>query len=103
MNGGPGAAGLLSVTEAGHTRAESLLVSRLLDSQAVIQRAPGPLSPAQETAAVAFSKSLYDVNSVRVIQVIVASMVDGRFGPVAAQAVATFQQARGIPASGQVD
>ena len=80
-----------------------LAVSRLLDSQVVIQRAPGPLTPGEETSAITFNRARYDVNSVRVIQVIVGTTVDGKFGPISAQAVATFQQARGIGTTGQVD
>ena len=83
--------------------AGALSVSRLLDSQVVIQRAPGPLTPAQEKSAITFNRAQYDVNSVRVIQVIVRTTVDGQFGPISAQAVATFQQASGIAATGQVD
>src|SRR6478672_1751439 len=33
-----------------------LSVSRLLDSQVVIQRAPGPLTPAQEKSAITFNR-----------------------------------------------
>ncbi len=84
-------------------QATGLSVSRLLDSQVVLQRAPGPLTPAQEKTAITFNRAQYDVNSVRVIQVIVATTVDGQFGPISAQAVATFQQTNGIVASGQVD
>ena len=91
---------LLCAPASGH---DPVVVSRLLDSPAVLQRAPGPLTPAEEKAAIAFSKAHYDLNSVRVIQVIVATTVDGKFGPVSAQAVATFQAARGITATGQVD
>jgi peptidoglycan hydrolase-like protein with peptidoglycan-binding domain len=80
-----------------------LAVSRLLDSQVVLQRAPGPLTPAQEKSAITFNRAQYDINSVRVIQVIVRTTVDGQFGPISAQAVATFQQANGIVATGQVD
>ena len=91
---------LLCAPASGH---DPVVVSRLLDSPAVLERAPGPLTPAEEKAAIAFSKAHYDLNSVRVIQVIVATTVDGKFGPVSAQAVATFQAARGITATGQVD
>jgi peptidoglycan hydrolase-like protein with peptidoglycan-binding domain len=82
---------------------QALLVARAPAGPLVVQRAPGPLTPAQQTAAVAFNRSHYDVNSVRVIQVVVATTVDGKFGPISAQAVATFQTAQGIPATGEVD
>jgi len=84
-------------------RPDQVAVSRLLDSQVVVQRAPGPLTPAQEKTAITFNRGLYDINSVRVIQVIVRTAVDGSFGPISAQAVATFQQTAGIVATGQVD
>ena len=104
----PGAAGpsrgnRLLTASGENGRRGGLSVSRLLDSQVVLQRAPGPLTPAQEKSAITFNRAQYDVNSVRVIQVIVATTVDGQFGPISAQAVATFQQANGIVASGQVD
>ena len=79
------------------------VVARVLEGVVTVQRAPGPLTPAQEKAAVAFNRGRYDVNSIRVIQVIAGTKVDGNFGPVSAQAVATFQQGRGIGATGQVD
>jgi len=96
------AARLLTVPVAA-TAGDLSTVSRALDSTVVVQRAPGPLTPAQERAAITFNRAQYDVNSVRVIQVVVATTVDGNFGPISAQAVATFQQAQGITASGQVD
>jgi peptidoglycan hydrolase-like protein with peptidoglycan-binding domain len=79
------------------------VVSRVLAGTITVQRAVGPLTPAQEKTAVAFNRGRYDVNSIRVIQVIVGTKVDGNFGPVSAQAVATFQQGGGIGATGQVD
>lgn len=99
--GGP-AARLLTV-QVGVNPGASLAVSRALDGSVVVQRAPGPLTPAQERAAVTFNRAQYDANSIRAIQVIVATAVDGSFGPISAQAVASFQQARGIAVSGQVD
>lgn len=79
------------------------VASRVLAGVIAVQRAPGPLTPAQEKAAVAFARGHYDVNSIRVIQVIVGTKVDGNFGPVSAQAVATFQPGAGLGATGQVD
>lgn len=79
------------------------LASRVLTGVITVQRAPGPLTPAQEKAAIAFVRGRYDINSIRVIQVIVGTKVDGNFGPVSAQAVATFQQGAGLGATGQVD
>lgn len=68
-----------------------------------VQRAPGPLTPAEEKAAITFNRGLYDANSVRFIQVVVGSGVDGKFGPISAQAVANFQIANGIVRTGNVD
>lgn len=79
------------------------VASRVLAGVIAVQRAPGPLTPAQEKAAIAFARGHYDVNSIRVIQVIVGTKVDGNFGPVSAQAVATFQPGAGLGATGQVD
>ncbi len=79
------------------------VASRVIAGVMAVQRAPGPLTPAQERAAITFARGRYDVNSIRVIQVIVATKVDGTFGPVSAQAVATFQQGAGLGATGQVD
>jgi peptidoglycan hydrolase-like protein with peptidoglycan-binding domain len=79
------------------------VASRVLAGVVTVQRAPGPLTPAQERAAITFVRGRYDINSIRVIQVIAGTKVDGNFGPVSAQAVATFQQGRGIGATGQVD
>jgi peptidoglycan hydrolase-like protein with peptidoglycan-binding domain len=78
------------------------VTSRVL-AGVTVQRAPGPLTPAQERAAITFVRGHSDVNAIRVIQVIVATKVDGNFGPVSAQAVATFQQGAGLGATGQVD
>jgi peptidoglycan hydrolase-like protein with peptidoglycan-binding domain len=71
--------------------------------QAVLARAPGPLAPAQERAAVRSSRREFDRQSVRVIQMTVGTGVDGGFGDVTAQAVATFQGANALPQTGQVD
>ncbi|MET0147280.1 MAG: peptidoglycan-binding domain-containing protein [Ilumatobacteraceae bacterium] len=69
----------------------------------VVQRAPGPLTPQQESGAVIFNRGRYDQNSVRVIQVVVGTTVDGDFGPISAQAVATFQGGQGLAQTGLVD
>jgi peptidoglycan hydrolase-like protein with peptidoglycan-binding domain len=79
------------------------VASRVLAGVVTVQRAPGPLTPAQERAAITFVRGRYDINSIRVIQVIAGTKVDGTFGPVSAQAVATFQQGAGLGATGQVD
>ncbi len=69
-----------------------------------IQTQPVPLlSPAQETAAVQFTRRNYDERSVRIIQVITGAGVDGVFGSASARAVAAFQQLNGITVNGQVD
>ncbi len=69
----------------------------------VLARAPGPLAPAQERAAVAAGKALLTRTGVRVLQEIVNTTVDGGFGPITAQAVATFQGASALGQTGIVD
>ena len=68
-----------------------------------IMRAPGPLTAAQETAAVRFNRARYDERSIRIIQLITGTGVDGHFGDISAQAVATWQVANGLTMNGQVD
>jgi peptidoglycan hydrolase-like protein with peptidoglycan-binding domain len=68
-----------------------------------VKRAPGPLTPAQEAAAVRFNRARYDERSIRIIQLITGTGVDGRFGDISAQAVATWQVANGLTMDGQVD
>lgn len=62
--------------------------------QRMLARAPGPLTPAQERAAVAAARR-FGANAIRAIQLTVATVSDGKFGPISAQAVAVFQA--GIP------
>lgn len=93
----------LVVNGTGSGGRDQVAVSRMLDSQVVVQRAPGLLTPTQERAAITFNRAQYDVNSVRVIQVITRTTVDSSFGPISAQAVATFQQTGGKVPSGLVD
>lgn len=61
------------------------------------------LTPAQETSAIQFTRRNYDGRSIRIIQVITGSAVDGAFGSASARAVAAFQQANGVAVNGQVD
>jgi peptidoglycan hydrolase-like protein with peptidoglycan-binding domain len=70
--------------------------------QRVLARAPGPLTPAQEKAAVAAAKR-FSSNAIRVIQLTVATVSDGKFGPISAQAVAVFQAAIPHAQDGIVD
>ena len=56
-----------------------------------VMRAPGPLTAAEEASARKFTARHYDERSIRIIQVITGTTVDGIFGDVSAQAVATFQ------------
>jgi peptidoglycan hydrolase-like protein with peptidoglycan-binding domain len=69
----------------------------------VLARAPGPLAPAQERAAVTAGKALLNPTGVRVLQELVNTTVDGKFGPITAQAVATFQGASTLGQTGIVD
>ena len=71
-------------------------------SEKRVMRAPGPLTPAQEQTAVRFTRSTYDERSIRIIQVITGTGVDGRFGDISAQAVAVWQGARGLGVDGMV-
>jgi peptidoglycan hydrolase-like protein with peptidoglycan-binding domain len=71
--------------------------------QRVLARAPGPLAPAQERAAVTAGKALLTRTGVRVLQELVTTTVDGAFGPITAQAVATFQGTSGLGQTGIVD
>jgi peptidoglycan hydrolase-like protein with peptidoglycan-binding domain len=68
-----------------------------------VKRAPGPLTPAQEAAAVRFNRGRYDERSIRIIQLVTGTAVDGRFGDISAQAVAVWQVANGLTMNGQVD
>jgi peptidoglycan hydrolase-like protein with peptidoglycan-binding domain len=72
------------------------------NKQVQTQAAP-LLTPAQETAAIQFNRRNYDGRSIRIIQVITGSAVDGAFGSTSARAVAAFQQANGVTVNGQVD
>ena len=61
----------------------------------------GLLTAAEETAATNFSKR-YDERSVRIIQIITGTNVDGNFGRLTAEAVAAFQNANGLVVDGKV-
>lgn len=65
-------------------------------------RAPGPLTPAQEVSAVSFTTNHYDERSIRIIQLITGTTVNGIFTDVSAQAVATWQTPRGLAVDGKV-
>jgi peptidoglycan hydrolase-like protein with peptidoglycan-binding domain len=67
-----------------------------------VMRAPGPLTAAEEASARQFTANHYDERSVRIIQIITGTAVDGIFGDISAQAVATFQGARGLAVDGKV-
>lgn len=69
----------------------------------VLARAPGPLATAQERRAVTAGKALLTRTGVRVLQELVNTTVDGAFGPITAQAVATFQGTSGLPQTGIID
>jgi peptidoglycan hydrolase-like protein with peptidoglycan-binding domain len=69
----------------------------------LLARAPGPLTPAQERASFTAGRALLSANGVRVLQELVNTTVDGAFGPITAQAVATFQGTSGLPQDGIID
>lgn len=60
------------------------------------------LNTAQVTAAINYNNARYDERSIRIIQIITGTNVDGVFGPLSAQAVAAFQLANGLVEDGQV-
>jgi peptidoglycan hydrolase-like protein with peptidoglycan-binding domain len=93
-----GPTALLSLQRAAGNAAVAGLVGRRL-----LARAPGPLTPAEERAAIRAAKALLTRTGVRVLQEIVNTGVDGLFGPITAQAVATFQGANGLGQTGIVD
>jgi len=69
-----------------------------------IQTQAGPLlTPAQEAAAIQFNRRNYDERSIRIIQDVTGTGVDGVFGSLSARAVAAFQHANGVPVNGQVN
>ena len=72
----------------------------MLQRQAVL--APGPLTESQLTDSIAWTTARYDELSIRTIQQIVGADVTGTFDEVTAQAVATFQQGRGLLVDGKV-
>jgi peptidoglycan hydrolase-like protein with peptidoglycan-binding domain len=61
----------------------------------------GLLTAAEETSAINFSRR-YDERSVRIIQIITGTNVDGNFGRLTAEAVAAFQDANGLTVDGKV-
>src|SRR5688572_9126548 len=65
-------------------------------------RAPGPLTAAEEASARQFTANHYDERSIRIIQIITGTTVDGIFGNISAQAVATWQGPRGLAVDGKV-
>jgi peptidoglycan hydrolase-like protein with peptidoglycan-binding domain len=89
---------MLSLQRAAGNAAVGALVGRR-----VLARAPGPLAPAQERAAVTAGKALLTRTGVRVLQELVNTTVDGAFGPITAQAIATFQGTSGLGQTGIVD
>jgi len=73
------------------------------DSGKIQTQAAPLLTPAQETAAIQFARRNYDERSIRIIQVVTGTGMDGAFGSASARAVAAFQQANGATVNGQVD
>jgi peptidoglycan hydrolase-like protein with peptidoglycan-binding domain len=69
----------------------------------MLLRAPGPLNAAQERASFTAGRALLSPSGVRVLQELVNTTVDGSFGPITAQAVATFQGTSGLPQDGIID
>ncbi len=62
-----------------------------------------PITVAERNAAIAHATANYDVMSIRIIQNIVGTGVDGSFGRLTAEAVSNFQTANGIlPDDGRV-
>lgn len=62
----------------------------------------GLLTPGQELAAIYYNTSRYDERSIRIIQIVSGTNVDGQFGRNSAEAVAAFQQAQGLAVDGKV-
>jgi peptidoglycan hydrolase-like protein with peptidoglycan-binding domain len=62
----------------------------------------GLLRHGEETAAINYSTARYDARSVRIIQIVTGTGVDGTFGRQTAEAVAAFQQANGLAVDGKV-
>jgi len=69
-------------------------------SKAVQRRA---LTPAEERAAIASGRATFDRKSVRVLQIITGTAVDGALGPLTATAISNFQTAQGINDDGIVN
>ena len=89
---------VLSLQRAAGNAAVAGLVGRR-----VLARAPGPLATPQERAAVTAGRALLNRTGVRVLQELVNTTVDGAFGPITAQAVATFQGTSGLGQTGIID
>jgi peptidoglycan hydrolase-like protein with peptidoglycan-binding domain len=94
--------GLRGQEEVGHERLYSLKRFRIASGHSLMRQA-GPLTPAEVAAAIAWTRARYDERSVRIIQVITGTGVDGIFGRLTAQAVANWQVAQGQPGSGRVE
>ena len=77
-------------------------VANLLGRRA-LARAPGPLTPQEERASFTAGRALLGRTAVRVLQELVGTTVDGAFGPITAQAVATFQGTAGLGQTGIID
>ena len=60
------------------------------------------LSGGQITSAIDFNTARFDEASIRIIQIITGTTVDGQFGQASAQAVAAFQVANGLTEDGKV-
>jgi peptidoglycan hydrolase-like protein with peptidoglycan-binding domain len=69
---------------------------------ATVQRMP-LLNEAAEKAAIAHNRKLFDNKSVMIIQLITGSKVDGKMGPLTAEAIASFQTVNGVAANGKVE
>jgi peptidoglycan hydrolase-like protein with peptidoglycan-binding domain len=62
----------------------------------------GLLNAGQETAAINFNNARYDERSIRIIQIISGTGVDGQFGTASAEAAAGFQNTNGLGIDGKV-
>jgi peptidoglycan hydrolase-like protein with peptidoglycan-binding domain len=60
------------------------------------------LTVARENAAIRYNNRRYDERSIRIIQVITGTHVDGIFGRLSAEAVAAFQDGHGLGIDGMV-
>lgn len=79
------------------------VVQQSTDSGKVQAQLVSLLTPAQEATAIQFNRQNYDKLSIRIIQIVIGSKIDGAFGSASVRAVAAFQQANSITINGQID